>query len=90
MISRRWLLSGRVRGVGFRYFAHRLARELGVAGRVRNLPDGRVEIVVTGPAAILERFKEGVRRGPRGASVMALEEEELLEPVEGDGFEIEH
>jgi acylphosphatase len=88
----RLLLSGRVQGVGFRFFVRRLGEELGLAGRVRNLPDGRVEIVAAGDGETLARFKEEVRVGPPGARVSRVEEsdEHELTRVPGDGFEIEH
>ena len=53
----RFLVSGRVQGVGFRYFVRTLARGLGLAGRVRNLPDGRVEIETAGEEAALAAFE---------------------------------
>ncbi|MGI9246101.1 MAG: carbamoyltransferase HypF [Steroidobacteraceae bacterium] len=62
--QRRLLLGGRVQGVGFRPFVHRLAHELGVDGHVRNLR-GEVEVVLRGPAATLERFaRDVVERAP--------------------------
>jgi acylphosphatase len=88
----RWLLSGRVQGVGFRYFVRNLAREIGLSGRVRNLPDGRVEIEAAGDPEALARFEQEVRIGPPGARVTGVEREE--ERAEGrapwDGFEIDH
>lgn len=47
---------GRVQGVGFRYTAHRLAQDFAVAGYVKNLSDGRVELVAEGVAVVVERF----------------------------------
>lgn len=48
MLALQLTVSGRVQGVGFRWWAQGVARQLGLAGRVRNLPDGRVEILVQG------------------------------------------
>jgi acylphosphatase len=59
---RRIFFSGRVQGVGFRYTAHRLAQNFAVAGYVRNLPDGRVELVAEGEPSEAARFLEAVRR----------------------------
>src|SRR5260370_16485166 len=87
--SVRWLLAGRVQGVGFRWFVRNIARELGVAGRVRNLPDGRVEIEAAGDRETLARFKQEVSAGPPGARVGRVEEHELPDGG-GDGFEIGH
>ena len=85
----RLILSGRVQGVGFRYFVRGLARQLELSGRVRNLPDGRVEIAAAGEAEALARFKEEVRAGPPGARVSRLEEQELP-AAPWSSFEIDH
>ena len=69
MIARRYLVSGRVQGVGFRYFTESAAAHAGVDGWVRNLPDGRVEISAEGEPDALERFEREIRQGPRGARV---------------------
>jgi acylphosphatase len=68
-VARRYIISGRVQGVGFRYFAEATAQREGVAGWVRNLPDRSVEVVAEGDAAAVERFERAVRRGPPGARV---------------------
>lgn len=70
-------LKGRVQGVGFRYFAVRSARRLGLVGEVRNLPDGSVEVKAAGEGEDLERFKEELRKGPPASRVTGLEEREL-------------
>ena len=67
--ARRYLVRGRVQGVGFRYFTHRAASRAGVHGWVRNHPDGSVEILAEGEAAALEQFEREVRQGPPGARV---------------------
>jgi len=66
-------LAGRVQGVGFRYYAVRQARALGVGGFVRNLPDGRVEAEAEGRRPAVEAFLQRVHRGPAGASVRDVE-----------------
>jgi acylphosphatase len=58
--------SGRVQGVGFRYAAQQIAEGLPVTGYVRNLPDGRVELVVEGAFGDLERLQAEVERAMRG------------------------
>ncbi|HZF12858.1 MAG TPA: acylphosphatase [Thermoanaerobaculia bacterium] len=83
-------LTGRVQGVGFRWFARRAARELGVAGRVRNLPDGSVEAVAVGDPAGLAQFHERLREGPPGSRVLAVEEQEIAVVPDWEGFEIDH
>jgi acylphosphatase len=62
-------LSGRVQGVGFRYYARRQAATLGLGGFVRNLSDRRVEVVAEGPVAEIETFLQALREGPPGAVV---------------------
>jgi len=60
---------GLVQGVGFRYFTFKKARELGVNGYVKNLPDGTVEIEAEGDQATLEALIDAVKIGPRSAVV---------------------
>jgi acylphosphatase len=75
------LVSGRVQGVFFRDTCRRLARQYGVAGWVRNLPDGRVEAVFEGPAEDVGRLVDWCRHGPRHAVVDHVEVQ--AEPPEG-------
>jgi acylphosphatase len=70
---RHLFVRGRVQGVGFRWHTRAEAQALGLAGWVRNLPDGRVEAWVEGEEAALERFLVWIRRGPPAARVDALE-----------------
>jgi acylphosphatase len=67
-------VSGMVQGVGFRWFVRERARRLGLAGWVRNLADGSVEVAAEGDAAQLELLRNEVQRGPRGAMVERLED----------------
>ena len=67
------LVSGLVQGVFFRAEASRRARSRGLAGWVRNLPDGRVEAVLEGPRRTVESMLEWMRDGPRGAAVSSVE-----------------
>ena len=75
----RILVEGRVQGVGFRWFVRQEARRLGLAGWVRNLADGRVEMAVAGEEGAVRRLLEHVRVGPDAAAVTALAEEHLGE-----------
>ena len=86
----RIVVSGRVQGVGFRWFTRRAAQELGLAGRVRNLPDGRVEVEAAGGPERLEDLRARLRQGPPGARVTGLEEQELSPVPDWDGFVIDH
>jgi acylphosphatase len=84
LVARRFLVSGRVQGVGFRYFIYDHARREGVAGSVRNLPDGRVDVVVEGDAEAVDRVERAIRRGPPGARVEHVETE-FREPTRRGG-----
>ena len=83
----RWLVSGRVQGVGFRYFVLSNARRIGLEGDVRNQRDGRVEVRARGAQAKLEGLLEEIRRGPSGSRVDGVDEQEI-EAVTFEGFEI--
>jgi acylphosphatase len=69
LVARRFVVSGRVQGVGFRYFAQEWAVRENATGWVRNLPDGRVEALVEGEAEGVTRIERALRAGPRGARV---------------------
>ena len=81
MVRYRVLISGRVQGVFFRDACRRMAREHGVSGWVRNLPDGRVEAVFEGRAEDVGRLVDWARRGPSRAVVAGLAVR--AEPPEG-------
>jgi acylphosphatase len=68
----RFAVSGRVQGVGFRWFVVQRARELALAGWVRNAADGSVEACASGPAAALDALEAALRRGPAGARVESV------------------
>jgi acylphosphatase len=69
LIARRYRVTGRVQGVGFRFFTERAALAEGLGGYVRNRPDGAVEVVVEGDAEAVFRFEQALRLGPAGARV---------------------
>ena len=73
--ARRWLVRGRVQGVGYRYFAQRAAADLGLTGYARNLDDGRVEVYAVGSEKKLSQFAGILHRGPRWAEVRGVEEQ---------------
>jgi acylphosphatase len=88
-MSTRFLVSGLVQGVGFRWFVARHARSLGLAGFARNLPDGRVEVVVSGPDEALPALEQLLRSGPANAQVERVERS--MEPAPatvGHSFDI--
>lgn len=87
MTRRRVIVHGRVQGVFFRDTLRRMAASRGVAGWVRNAPDGTVEVVLEGEADAVGSLIAFCRRGPRGASVDRVEVDEE-EPEGLDGFAI--
>lgn len=89
MIARKFVLTGLVQGVGFRYFTQRVAARYQVRGYVRNLDDGRVEAFAQGPANSVEAFKHDLIAGPQFSRVEDVEET-VLEPIkEYSAFRIE-
>ncbi|HEV8385826.1 MAG TPA: acylphosphatase [Candidatus Acidoferrales bacterium] len=90
-LAKRFVVSGLVQGVGYRFFAQRVADRLGVAGYVKNLHDGRVEVYAIGTAEQLRSLRAELARGPRAAEVSGVSDED--EPVRAQyagGFGIEH
>jgi len=87
-VARRFLISGRVQGVGFRFFAERAARREGLHGWVRNLADGRVEASAEGEADAMDRFEGTLRHGPSGARVEQVEVEDAVPDGRFAGFNI--
>ena len=89
--SRRYLISGMVQGVGFRYFAMRAAERMGIRGYAKNLRDGRVEVYAVGTEQAQTDFRAELERGPQGALVSSVSEEDapFLEQF-SKRFSIEH
>jgi acylphosphatase len=85
-VTSRFLVSGVVQGVGFRWYVARHARALGLAGFARNLPDGRVEVVAAGdePGG-LDRLETLLRAGPANAQVERVEREDGVAQVMPSG-----
>ncbi|HEY7500489.1 MAG TPA: acylphosphatase [Vicinamibacterales bacterium] len=88
LVARRLLVSGRVQGVGFRFFVEARAAAEGVHGWVRNLSDGRVEALVEGEVEAVERIEAAVRRGPSGARVDDVAVEVTAPSGRATGFAI--
>ena len=83
----RYVVRGRVQGVGYRYFVLRQAGAVGVSGFARNLPDGAVEVLAEGTDAALADFEARLREGPAFAEVASVERE--ASPERGSsGFHI--
>jgi acylphosphatase len=81
MPSMHLLISGRVQGVGFRWFVRVAARQLDLGGWVRNREDGAVELAASGPQEKLDELRRQVSRGPSAAEVTDVKS---LEPVESE------
>jgi acylphosphatase len=75
--ARRFTISGRVQGVGYRAFAARVARALKLRGGASNLDDGRVEVVASGAVHALDRLESALGEGPRLSRVTRVEVEIL-------------
>jgi acylphosphatase len=75
--AKRYLVRGRVQGVGYRYFAQGAAERLGVTGFVRNLPSGEVEVHAEADDATLQLLKHELERGPRMANVTEVKETDI-------------
>jgi acylphosphatase len=88
LVARRFLISGRVQGVGFRFFVEARATAEGVHGWVRNLPDGRVETLLEGDEASVERVQAALWRGPSGAMVDDVVSEAATPSGRATGFSI--
>ena len=87
--ARRYFVSGRVQGVGFRYFVEWVANDLHLTGYTRNLADGRVEVYSVGPPDKLSELAGLLWKGPRMADVRSVEEHEAR-VVEYTDFRIEY
>jgi len=73
-IAKKFVISGRVQGVGYRFFAERWAEQLGISGYVKNLWDSTVEVYAIGDSVSLEQFKLRLAEGPRAARVAGVSE----------------
>ena len=85
-MTRRFLVRGRVQGVGYRWFVRRKAEELGLAGHATNLEDGTVEVVARGGEPALIELKRVLEQGPRLAQVSSVEATDLPDDPSLTGF----
>ena len=86
--ARRFLVRGRVQGVGFRWFVEREAHILQIAGWVRNDPDGSVEVLAVGTREQLAELRSRLQEGPRAARVDDVEESEAESVVGLNSFQV--
>jgi acylphosphatase len=82
VIARRFVVRGRVQGVGFRWFVARQASRLGVVGYARNLDDGSVEVVAQGAPAALDALQLALAKGPALAQVASVENTDFPHQLE--------
>ncbi len=87
--TRRFVVRGRVQGVGFRFFVEREAHTLGVTGWVRNNFDGSVEVLATGSQEHLQVLRAKLQKGPRAARVDQVDEAEAKPVPNLNTFRIE-
>jgi acylphosphatase len=88
-VRKHWFVSGRVQGVSFRAFTYESATDLKLTGWVRNLTDGRVEIVAAGTEKAITQLLEKIKKGPAGARVESVKESKAEEKEKlADHFEI--
>lgn len=89
MAASAWRIEGRVQGVGFRYATVRMARTLGLCGRVWNREDGTVEVHASGPADALDELGAWLEQGPPAARVEAVRSIQPGPPAHREGFRAE-
>jgi acylphosphatase len=87
-VARRFVVSGRVQGVGFRFFTQDVANREGLTGHVSNLPDGRVEVTAEGDDESLRRLEAALWRGPSHARVENVDVESTIPSGRVTGFRI--
>lgn len=91
LACRQWVVSGRVQGVGFRWFVLNNAEALGVRGWVANLPDGAVEVVGLASESTLGLLEDVLSRGPRSARVERITSQDVPhQTVDSKSFIIKH
>ncbi len=88
-VARKYLISGEVQGVGYRYFTQRVAARHQVVGYVRNLADGRVEVLAEGALESVEALKDDLAAGPQSGRVEGVEELSLEPTGTYSSFRIE-
>jgi acylphosphatase len=89
-VARRYLVAGRVQGVGYRFFVLRVAARHSIYGIVRNLPDGSVEILAEGERADIEEFRKELAAGPLLSEVTSIDEIDIQASGRFREFRIDH
>ncbi len=88
-VAKRYLISGRVQGVGFRYFTYRIAQKHNICGYVRNLPDARVEVFAEAEEADMNKFVFELQIGPPLSKIRDIKVEEAAAAGRYKSFSIE-
>jgi acylphosphatase len=88
LVARRFVLTGHVQGVGFRFFAENAARVEGLSGWVQNHPNGSVEVVAEGDREAIERFEMRLRRGPARARIERIVVDDEVPSGRSQGFSV--
>jgi acylphosphatase len=88
-VTKRYIISWRVQGVGFRWFVELEARTIGVRGWVRNNEDGTVEVLASGTEEQLETLRRRLSEGPRASRVDQVQEFEAEHEASPSSFQIE-
>ena len=88
IVARRYIITGRVQGVGFRYFSEAAAARAGVHGWVRNRPDGSVEAFVEGEQGAVDAVEAALRRGPSSSRIDDVRVSEETPTHRATGFSI--
>lgn len=88
MRSARFVVRGRVQGVGFRWFVQRAARDHSITGWVSNRPDGTVEVVASGSPEGMAFLETALKVGSRGSNVTSVESTAVEESITAEAFEI--
>jgi acylphosphatase len=88
--TRKLLISGKVQGVGFRAFTQDMARNNGVKGFVRNLSDGRVEVIMQADSGVLDSMQDKLKSGPPTSVVKDIEVEDVTDHKSFEKFSIKH
>jgi acylphosphatase len=90
MVARRFLITGYVQGVGYRFFVLRAAARHLILGTVRNLDDGRVEVIAEGEREAIDEFKKDLATGPSMAKIIDIDETDLQVTGLYRDFRIDH
>jgi acylphosphatase len=90
MVARRFLITGYVQGVGYRFFVLRAAARHQILGTVRNLDDGRVEVIAEGEREAIDEFKKDLATGPSMAKIIDIDETDLQVTGLYRDFRIDH